>query len=45
MKFCDPKFGDAKSEGKFLYMDIVKKLLKWLLNIKRNIIYCKLDYS
>ena len=28
MKFCDPKFGDAKSEGKFLYMNVVQKLLK-----------------
>lgn len=30
MKFIDPK-----NEGKFLYIDIVKKILKWLLfNIK-----------
>lgn len=28
MKFCDPKFGESKSEGKFLFMDVVKKLLK-----------------
>ena len=26
MKFIDPK-----NEGKFLYIDIVKKILKWLL--------------
>jgi calmodulin len=28
MKFCDSKFGDAKSEGKFLYMDVIKKIMK-----------------
>ncbi len=28
LKFLDPKFGDPKGEGKFLYMDAVKKILK-----------------
>ena len=29
LKFLDPKFGDPKGEGKFLFMDAVKKILKW----------------